>query len=113
MSKRDYLGEFEQVVLLALMRLGEGAYGVTIRQEIEARTGREVSLGSIYPTLHRLEEKELVSSYNGEPTATRGGRSKRHFRLEPHGHAALNRSRDMLTALWQGFETDAGSQAKS
>ena len=113
MSKRDYLGEFEQVVLLALMRLGEGAYGVTIRQEIEARTRRDVSLGSIYPTLHRLEEKGLVSSYSGEPTATRGGRSKRHFRLEPHGTAALNRSRDMITALWQGFETDAGSQAKS
>jgi PadR family transcriptional regulator PadR len=108
MSKRDYLGEFEQLVLLALMRLGEGAYGVTIRQEIEARTGRDVSLGSIYPTLHRLEEKELVSSYNGEPTATRGGRSKRHFRLEPSGHNALNRSRDMLAALWQGFEADAG-----
>jgi PadR family transcriptional regulator PadR len=108
MSKRDYLGEFEQLVLLALMRLGEGAYGVTIRQEIEARTGRDVSLGSIYPTLHRLEEKGLVSSYNGEPTATRGGRSKRHFRLEPNGHNALNRSRDMLAALWQGFEADAG-----
>jgi DNA-binding PadR family transcriptional regulator len=108
MSKRDYLGEFEQLVLLALMRLGEGAYGVTIRQEIEARTGRGVSLGSIYPTLHRLEEKGLVSSYNGEPTATRGGRSKRHFRLEPHGRNALSRSRDMLAALWQGFEADAG-----
>jgi DNA-binding PadR family transcriptional regulator len=113
MSKRDYLGEFEQVVLLALMRLGEGAYGVTIRQEIEARTGREVSLGSIYPTLHRLEEKGLVSSYHGEPTATRGGRSKRHFTLEPHGRTALSRSRDVLAALWQGFEADTGPQAGS
>ena len=107
--KRDYLGEFEQVVLLAIMRLGDDAYGVTIRREIEARTDRDVSLGAIYPTLHRLEEKELVSSYTGEPTATRGGRSKRHFRLEAEGHVALKRSRDMISALWRGFEADPQS----
>ncbi|MCZ6858498.1 MAG: PadR family transcriptional regulator [Gemmatimonadetes bacterium] len=108
-NKRDYLGEFEYVVLLAVMRLGEDAYGVTIRREIEARTDRDVSLGAIYPTLHRLEDKGLVSSYTGEPTATRGGRSKRHFRLEAKGQVALKRSRDMISALWQGFETDPGS----
>ena len=63
MSNREYLGEFEQVVLLAVMRLGDDAYGVTIRREIEERTGRTVTLGSIYPTLHRLEAKGLVSSF--------------------------------------------------
>ncbi len=109
MSTRDYLGEFEQVVLLALMRLGDDAYGVTIRREIEDRTGRSVSLGAIYPTLHRLEAKGYVSSYTGEPTATRGGRAKRHFRLDAEGRTALNRSREMLAALWQGYEPGTGT----
>jgi DNA-binding PadR family transcriptional regulator len=109
MSKGNYLGEFEQMVLLALMRLGEGAYGVTIRREIEERTGRSVTLGAIYPTLHRLEEKGFVSSYSGEPTATRGGRSKRHFRLEAEGLAVLRRARDMVAAMWEGHEAGAGA----
>ena len=107
MTKRDYLGEFEQVVLLALMRLGEEAYGVTIRREIEERTGRAVSLGGIYPTLNRLEDKGLVSSFMGEPNATRGGRAKRHFILEAEGLAALHRSRKMLASLWQGHGHEA------
>ena len=106
MSNREYLGEFEQVVLLAVMRLGDDAYGVTIRREIEERTGRTVTLGSIYPTLHRLEAKRLVSSFTGEPTASRGGRSRRHFQLEPGGRAALRRSRDIAAALWAGYETE-------
>jgi DNA-binding PadR family transcriptional regulator len=106
MAKREYLGEFEQVVLLAVMRLGPDAYGVTIRKEIEERTGRSVSVGAIYPTLDRLEKKGFVSSYIGEPTPERGGRSKRHFRLETAGLAALERSRNMLDALWEGLETE-------
>ena len=109
MTKRDYLGEFEQVVLLALMRLGEDAYGVTIRQEIEQRTSRMVSLGAIYPTLNRLEDKGLVRSFVGAPSATRGGRAKRHFVLVPAGKEALNRSRDMLAALWRGHEAEPGA----
>jgi DNA-binding PadR family transcriptional regulator len=111
MAKGNYLGEFEQMVLLALMRLGEGAYGVTIRREIEQRTERSVTLGAIYPTLHRLEEKGFVSSYNGEPTATRGGRAKRHFKLEAEGLAALQRSRDMVAAMWEGHEPGAAPPA--
>ncbi len=103
---RHFLGEFEQIVLLAIMRLGPDAYGVTIRREIEARTGRSVSLGAIYPTLHRLEEKGFVSSYTGEPTATRGGRAKRHFLIEAPGMAAVRASREMIESLWRGFETD-------
>ena len=101
---RDYLGEFEQVVLLTLWRLGEGAYGVTIRREIEERTGRAVTLGAIYPTLDRLEQKGYVSSYTGEPTAERGGRAKRHFRLEPAGREALERSRQLMKVLWDGLD---------
>lgn len=111
MDRKDYLGEFEQVVLLALMRLGEGAYGVTIRREIEARTRRSVSLGAIYPTLNRLERKGFVTSWTGQPTATRGGRAKRHFRLEPAGRAALRRSREMLESLWEGWYPDSGGGA--
>ena len=113
MNRKDYLGEFEQLVLLALMRLGTGAYGVTIRREIEERTDRPVTLGAIYPTLHRLEEKGMVSSFTGEPTATRGGRSKRHFRLESAGKAALHRSRQMLAALWDGYETGPDGATRS
>lgn len=107
MSGKHQLGGFEQVVLLALMRLGEGAYGVSIRQEIEDRTGRDVTLGTIYPTLHRLEEKGLVSSFTGEPSAVRGGRAKRHFCLESEGLAALRRSREEFLALWDGFVPEA------
>ncbi|MCK5652190.1 MAG: helix-turn-helix transcriptional regulator, partial [Gemmatimonadetes bacterium] len=88
------------------MRLGPSSYGVTIREEIESRTGRDVSLGAIYPTLDRLEGKGFVSSYTGEPTGERGGRSKRHFKVEPAGEKALHRSREMLAALWDGLEPE-------
>jgi len=103
MTKRDYLGEFEQLVLLAVMRLGPGSYGVTIRQEIEARSGRDVSLGAIYPTLERLEAKGYVSSHVGKPTGERGGRARRHYALEPAGEKALRRSWEILTSLWDGY----------
>jgi PadR family transcriptional regulator len=106
MTKGDNLGDLEQMVLLALMRLGNDAYGVTIRREIEARTGRPVTLGSIYPTLHRLESKGYVRSFTGEPTATRGGRARRHFILKPDGRTALHRQRRMLNAMWEGFDAD-------
>ena len=104
MTKRESLGEFEHLVLLAIQRLGPGSYGVTIRQEIEACTGRNVSLGAIYPTVDRLESKGFVSSYVGEPTGERGGRSRRHFRIEPAGRAAPRRSWEMLAAMWEGIE---------
>lgn len=105
-ARRDTLGGFEEIVLLAVMRLGPESYGVTIRQEIEARTGRDVSLGAIYPTLDRLEDKGLVSSRKGQPTGERGGRSRRHFRLESPGRAALLKSRERTLAMWEGFEPD-------
>ena len=81
MPRGGYLGEFELMVLLALMRLGDDAYGVPISLEIEQRTGREVALGSVYAALDRMEEKGLVASRVGDPTAERGGRAKRYFRV--------------------------------
>lgn len=106
---RKGLGEFEHLLLLAVMRLGDEAYGVTMRREIEARTGRTVSLGAIYPTMDRLEERGLVSSRMGPPTGERGGRSRRYFRLEPAGERALRAQRDMLASMWNGHEALLGS----
>jgi DNA-binding PadR family transcriptional regulator len=97
------LGEFEQLVLLALLRLGDQAYGVPIREEIEARTGREVSLGSVYKTLERLELKGLVASTIGEPTPERGGRRKKFYRLEARGSRALKQSLGALRRMTHGL----------
>src|ERR1700731_3351483 len=90
MSSRDYLGEFEHIVVLALLRLGDKAYGVTVRQEIELRISREVSIGAIYATLDRLEAKGYVKSHLGDPTPERGGRSKRFFRVLAKGVNPVN-----------------------
>lgn len=103
MPQRDYLGEFEHIVLLGLLRLEDRAYGVTIRQEIEARTGREVSIGAIYATLDRLETKGFVTSKFGEPTPERGGRSKRFFRATPKGIAAVNRTHRAISKMTEGL----------
>lgn len=102
MNKREYLGEFELVVLLTLVHLEGRAYGMTLRLEIEERTGRAVSIGAVYTTLRRLERKGYVSSELGEPTASRGGRAKKFFRVEPAGLEALERSREMFARLWEG-----------
>ncbi|NKB86715.1 MAG: PadR family transcriptional regulator [Acidobacteria bacterium] len=101
MSKGEYLGEFEIVILSTLQRLGDAAYGVTIRCAIDERTGRSVSIGAIYATLRRLERKGLVNSRLGEPTAERGGRAKRFFALEAAGVEAVERSRAMFARLWE------------
>ena len=103
MSKREYLGEFEHIVVLALMHLGDRAYGVTVRQEIAARIRREVSVGAIYATLDRLEAKGFVTSRLGEPTAERGGRSKRFFRMTPKGVSAVNRTRRAVFNMSKGL----------
>ncbi|RMH23637.1 MAG: PadR family transcriptional regulator [Gemmatimonadetes bacterium] len=113
-GRHKSLGELEHLLLLAVMRLGEEAYGVTLRREIEARTGRPVSLGSIYPTLDRLEAIGYVSSRMSDPTGERGGRRRRTYRLEPAGEAAVRRARDMLEAMWEGFEPErAGEEGAS
>jgi len=104
MSNRDYLGEFEHIVVLALLRLGDRAYGVTVRQEIEARTSREVSIGAIYATLDRLEAKGYVKSRLGDPTPERGGRSKRFFRVSAKGVKAVNRTHRALQSMTSGLD---------
>jgi len=104
MANRDYLGEFEHIVILALLRLDERAYGVTVRQEIESRTGREVSIGAVYATLDRLEAKGYVRSRHGEPTPERGGRSKRFFRVTAKGVAALNQTQGALQKMREGLD---------
>lgn len=104
--KGNVLGEFEQVVLLALARLGQDAYGMAIRNEIEQRTARDVTIGSLYSALDRLERKGYVSSSLGDPTPARGGRAKRFYCLEVPGVHALNRSKDMFDRLWEGLQLD-------
>jgi DNA-binding PadR family transcriptional regulator len=104
MGKRDYLGEFELIVILAVLRLGDEAYGVTVRREIETRTGRDVSIGAVYATLDRLEAKGCVRSELGGPTAERGGRSKRFFRVTGKGVAAVNRTHAAVQNLMEGLK---------
>ena len=96
------MGEFEQLVLLALLRRDNRAYGMEIREEIEARTGREVSYGAVYTTLDRLEATGFVSHVLGAPTPERGGRARKYFRVRPEGSAALAESRRALTVMWEG-----------
>jgi PadR family transcriptional regulator, regulatory protein PadR len=98
------LGEFEQVVLLAILRLGENAYGVMIGAEITACTGREPAPGALYTTLDRLEDKRLVSSRLGDPTPQRGGRAKRYFGLNSKGLAAITHAQQSYRRLLQGCE---------
>ena len=101
---REHLGEFEHIVLLAVLRLGDDAYGVPIRLEIERRTGRSLTVGALYRTLDRLEAKGYVTSSFGDPSPERGGRSRRYFRMRPLGLRTLRASRDALAAMWEGLE---------
>lgn len=100
-----YLGEFEQVVLLAILRLGDEAYAIPVREEIEARTGRQVARGALYTALERLEAKKCVRSSMSEPLPERGGRSRRYYAVSPAGLTALRESRDAWLALWKGVES--------
>lgn len=106
MGKTDHLGEFEQLALLAVLRLGENAYGAPIQAELERTAGREASVSTIYITLTRLEEKGLVHSWKGPPTDERGGKARRFFRVEPEGLVALNESRSRLLSMWDGLESE-------
>ena len=98
------LGEFEQLVLFALLRLGPDAYGATIRREIEARTTRSLSISAVYTTLERLEQKGLVRSRIGEPSAERGGRRRKHFELLPLGARTLKVAYDAFSNMTEGLE---------
>jgi len=108
MGETRYLGEFEQMILLAILHLGDAAYGLAIRRELEKRTGRQVTHGAAYITLDRLEKKGLLCSDLGEPTPGRGGRAKRYFHVTPVGVAALRASRKALQSLWGGLDAVLG-----
>jgi PadR family transcriptional regulator len=98
------LGEFEQLVLIAIVRLDEDAYGATIRREIEERTERRLSISAVYTTLDRLERKGLVRSWIGEPTPQRGGRRRKHFALQAAGARALRSAYNSFGAMTAGLE---------
>jgi PadR family transcriptional regulator, regulatory protein PadR len=99
MPRGDLLGSLECIVLLALVRLGPAAYGMAVRREIQNRLGRTLSVGAVYATLNRLEAKGYIHSTLGEPTATRGGRGKRHFRIDVAGRRALEASEEAIRSM--------------
>jgi DNA-binding PadR family transcriptional regulator len=101
MRRRDYLGQFELMVLLAVIRIGEDAYGVPIARELEAASGKEVGLGSVYAALERLEDKALVSFTVGDPTPERGGRAKQYVQATAKGIRAARDARRTFVRLWQ------------
>ena len=106
MTKQSgFLGEFEQMVLLAILRLGDEAYGVKVVEELRDQADREVNRGSLYLTLDRLEAKGMLESVIAKPTPERGGRGKRYLTVTPAGARALQKSRLTLLRLWQGVET--------
>lgn len=107
-SGKPSLGELEQLVILALLRLGGEAYAVPILEEIEARTGRVVGHASAYVALRRLEKRGFVVSRLGEPTRERGGRSRRYFRILPEAVRSVTRSREAMAAMWDGLEPEMG-----
>jgi len=111
MAGREFLGGFELLVLLALIRLGDEAYGVPIAKTIEDSSSREVALGSVYVTLDRLEGKGLVSSKVGEPTAVRGGRAKTYFQITGQGLRAVRHAQRTLIRLWQDAPQLKGGSA--
>ncbi len=104
MPRLDPPAEFEQLVLLAVLRLGDGAYAVKVRDEIAARTGRAPARGAVYATLERLESKRYLESRLGEPLPERGGRPRRYYRMRPAGARALEESWAALCRMWQGLE---------
>ena len=103
MRSREFLGHFELMVLLALMRLGEEAYGVPITHEIEEHCGREVAVASVYAALQRLQAKGFVAARVGEPTAERGGKAKRYFQITGKGLREVRSAQRSLSGLWKGI----------
>jgi PadR family transcriptional regulator PadR len=103
MREHNYLGEFELMLLLTLIHLGDDAYGVPLSRELALRRGRDVSVGSVYAALDRLELKGLVVSNLGESTPERGGRAKRYFRVTRQGLRSVHETRKVLTKLWKSL----------
>lgn len=104
MSKGEHLGDLEELTLLAVLRLGDGAYGGTIRDELKKKAGRSVSVSTVYVTLMRLEEKGYAESWKGESTASRGGKAKRHYAVTPEGVEAVRATRDVRDRMWRGVD---------
>ena len=111
MDRPAYLGEFELLVVLTVIRLSEDAYGVPIAREIEQHTGRDVAFGTVYATLERLQKKGLVRSDLGDPTPERGGRAKRYFRVTATGLRAAKETKQSLIRSWQGLRKLEGGVA--
>lgn len=107
-EQKDYLGHFEEIVLLAVLRLGENAYGAKIRQTVAEATERDVSIGAVYATLDRLERKGYLKSWQGEATPERGWRAKRYLRVEGEGVRALNDTAAARNRLVQGLDFGFG-----
>jgi DNA-binding PadR family transcriptional regulator len=104
MTSRDGLNEVDQLVLLALVRLDDGAYGVTIRAEIETRSGKPVSMAAVYSALDRLERKGFAQSWLSDPKPERGGRAKKHFKITESGATELRVARGVMARMWDGLE---------
>ena len=104
----SFLGEFELIVMLAILRLGADAYGMRVWEEIEAQTARAAAIAAVYAALDRLERKGYISSWVGDPTPERGGRAKRYFRIDRRGYDAVRRSRKMLVSMWTGLDPILG-----
>ena len=111
MRKGEYLGNFDLMLLLALLRLGDDAYGVTIAQELEQHTGREVVIASVYARLESLRERGLVTSTLGDPTPERGGRAKRYFSITGAGIREIRNARRALMSMWKGLPELKGERA--
>jgi len=109
MKRGELLGSLEHIILLALVRADGDAHGMIVRREIEQRTGRNISIGAVYATLERLEEKGYVSSFTGQPTPQRGGRAKRLFRVEAAGKRALQISGQTIRSMTAGLKDRWGT----
>jgi len=109
-NKESYLGEFEHIILLTIMRLKDQAYGVTVRQQIKELIDRDVSIGALYATIDRLEKKSYIKARSGAPTPERGGRAKRYFTLTSTGVEALQQTKTSLDKLWSGLTLNSAVQ---
>jgi DNA-binding PadR family transcriptional regulator len=103
-NKIGYLGELEHVLLWTVIRLGDDAYGMAVRNDLEQRAGRDVARGAVYITLDRLVQKGYLESELGDPSAERGGRARRYFTVTEAGKAALRQARKALVSAWDGLE---------
>ena len=105
---KGYVGEFEELVLLTIASLGDEAYGVAIKEDIESRTDRSLSIGALHSTITRLEEKGFIKSWLGDPTQERGGRRKRFFHLTNEGKVALHKMKELRDELWSISKANLG-----